>query len=37
MDLFSRIDAKSVLETEKGLLQARVVTEQVAGETAATR
>jgi hypothetical protein len=37
MDLFGRIDAKSVLETEKGLLQARVVTEQVAGETAATR
>jgi hypothetical protein len=37
MDLFGRIDAKSVLETEKGLLQARVVTGQVAGETAATR
>jgi hypothetical protein len=37
MDLFGRIDAKSVLETVKGLLQARVVTGQVAGETAATR
>jgi hypothetical protein len=37
MDLFCRIDAKSVLETEKGLLHARVVAEQVAGETAATR
>jgi hypothetical protein len=37
MDIFARIDAKSILETEKGMLYARVVTEQVAGESTATR
>ena len=33
VDLFGRIDAKSVLESERALLQARVVREQVGGET----
>ena len=32
VDLFGRIDAKSVLESERALLQARVVREQVGGE-----
>jgi hypothetical protein len=31
-DLFGRVDAKSVLESERSLLRARVVTEQVGGE-----
>jgi hypothetical protein len=33
LDLFGRLDAKSVLETERGRILARVITEQVAGET----
>jgi Mannosylglycerate hydrolase MGH1-like glycoside hydrolase domain len=32
VDLFGRIDAKSLLESERALLQARVVREQVGGE-----
>jgi hypothetical protein len=32
VDLFGRIDAKSVLESERAILQARVVREQVGGE-----
>jgi hypothetical protein len=32
VDLFGRVDAKSVLESERTLLQARVVREQVGGE-----
>jgi hypothetical protein len=32
LDLFGRIDAKSLLETERGHVLARVITEQVAGE-----
>lgn len=32
MDLFGRIDAKSVLESDRALLQARIVREQVGGE-----
>ena len=32
LDLFGRLDAKSVLETERGRILARVITEQVAGE-----
>jgi hypothetical protein len=32
MDLFGRIDAKSLLESERSLVQARVVREQVGGE-----
>jgi Mannosylglycerate hydrolase MGH1-like glycoside hydrolase domain len=32
VDLFGRVDAKSVLESERALLQARVVREQVGGE-----
>jgi hypothetical protein len=32
VDLFGRIDAKSVLESERALLRARVVREQVGGE-----
>jgi hypothetical protein len=31
LDLFGRIDAKALLETERDLLKARFVTEQVAG------
>ena len=34
VDLFGRVDAKSVLESERALLQARVVREQVGGEPA---
>jgi Mannosylglycerate hydrolase MGH1-like glycoside hydrolase domain len=34
VDLFGRVDAKSVLESERALLQARVVREQVGGEAA---
>jgi hypothetical protein len=32
VDLFGRVDAKSLLESERALLQARVVREQVGGE-----
>jgi hypothetical protein len=32
LDLFGRVDAKTLLETERDRLQARVVTEQVAGQ-----
>jgi hypothetical protein len=31
MDIFARLDAKAVLETERGLVQARLVAEQVKG------
>jgi hypothetical protein len=34
LDLFSRLDAKSLLEAERGSVFARVVTEQVGGEGA---
>jgi len=33
LDLFGRLDAKSVLETERGRILARVITQQVGGET----
>ncbi|HTI39081.1 MAG TPA: hypothetical protein VL484_16070 [Vicinamibacterales bacterium] len=36
VDLFGRIDAKSVLESERALLQNRVVREQVGGEPVST-
>jgi hypothetical protein len=36
VDLFGRIDAKSVLESERALLLARVVREQVSGEPVTT-
>ena len=32
LDLFGRIDAKTVLETETGRVLARIVSEQVGGE-----
>jgi hypothetical protein len=32
LDLFRRLDAKTLLETERGHVLARVVTEQVGGE-----
>jgi hypothetical protein len=32
LDLFGRIDAKTFLETERGRVFARVVSEQVGGE-----
>jgi hypothetical protein len=32
VDLFGRVDAKSLLESQRALLQARVVREQVKGE-----
>jgi hypothetical protein len=32
LDLFARIDAKAVLETERGPLHQRIVIEQVGGE-----
>jgi hypothetical protein len=32
LDLFGRLDAKTMLETERGRLEAQVVTEQVGGE-----
>ena len=32
LDLFGRVDSKSVLETELGRVLARVITEQVAGQ-----
>jgi hypothetical protein len=35
VDLFARVDATSVLESERAFLQARVVREQVRGETVA--
>jgi hypothetical protein len=35
MDLFGRVDAQSVLESERALLQARIVREQVGGEPVA--
>jgi hypothetical protein len=35
VDIFGRIDAKSLLESQRALLQARVVREQVGGETIA--
>jgi hypothetical protein len=37
VDLFGRVDAKSVLESERALLQSRVVREQVGGEPVAIR
>jgi hypothetical protein len=37
VDLFGRLDAKSVLESERALLQERVVREQVGGEAVTTR
>jgi hypothetical protein len=36
LDLFGRIDAKSLLETERGRVIARIVSEQVGGEPART-
>jgi hypothetical protein len=36
MDFFGRVDAKAVLESERMILQARVVREQVGGEPAGT-
>jgi hypothetical protein len=32
LDIFGRVDAKALLETERGRLQARLVLEQVGGE-----
>jgi hypothetical protein len=32
LDLFGRVDAKAILETERDILHARVVMEQVGGE-----
>jgi hypothetical protein len=32
LDLFGRLDAKTLLETERGRVIARLVTEQVGGE-----
>ena len=37
VDLFGRVDAKSILESERALLMARVVREQVGGEPALNR
>jgi hypothetical protein len=34
MDLFARVDAKALLETETGRTMARLVREQVGGEGA---
>ncbi len=36
IDLFGRVEARAMLETERDLLQARVHAEQVAGQTAGT-
>jgi len=36
LDLFARVDAKAVLETERGLLHRRMVMEQVGGEQVET-
>jgi hypothetical protein len=36
LDIFYRLEAKQVLETERGLLHARMVTEQVTGEQVGT-
>ena len=36
LDFFGRIDSKAVLETERDLVQARVVMEQVGGERVKT-
>jgi hypothetical protein len=36
LDIFGRLDAKTLLETERGRLQARVTVEQVAGKQAHT-
>jgi hypothetical protein len=36
LDFFARLDTNAVLETERGALQARIVTEQVSGERVAT-
>ena len=33
MDLFGRVDAKAVLETERGRVMAKVIAEQVGGES----
>jgi hypothetical protein len=33
LDLFGRLDAKTLLETERGRVLAKVVREQVGGET----
>jgi len=32
LDIFGRVDAKTVLETERGSILARVIREQVGGE-----
>jgi len=32
LDLFGRLDAKALLETERDILQSRLVSEQVGGE-----
>jgi hypothetical protein len=37
LDIFGRIDAKSLLETERGRLETRLVREQVGGEAAGRR
>ena len=36
MDIFARLDAKTLLETERGQLVARVVLQQVGGEEVKT-
>jgi hypothetical protein len=36
LDLFGRIDAKTLLETERGRVMARVVREQLSGEKLGT-
>jgi hypothetical protein len=36
LDLFGRVDAKAVLETERARLQARLTMEQVGGERLGT-
>ena len=37
LDIFGRVDAKSLLETERGRLETRLVREQVGGEAAGRR
>jgi hypothetical protein len=37
LDIFGRLDAKSLLETERGTLVTRIVREQVGGEAAGRR
>jgi hypothetical protein len=36
LDLFGRVDAKAVLESEEGILSARIIREQVGGESGPT-